>query len=411
VNLGHGGTPTDYPTIARLAREHGRGEPIMFVDLAAVDRNAQVVLSLARRNGWGVRPALKAFQNAELCAYVMRLMPEPRGLIFHMRQVDQVLAVAPEGTDLMMGYPPTPGELRAFLLRRPPRGQPRHRLRFLASSLNILQELADLALVTPRRVPLEVGLEFQSGEGRGGFQKPEDISAALRLLRDARKRLRLTCVLCYDGHATLNGAQPYRKLVAVQAQRFYEQYLEQLRAEGAGLYDEQTLIRNGPASANYHNWAGSTVCNEISPGSAFMYAGYLSSGGFDNAGLAPAMTQCAPVLKDIGPYPSVPVYKIPVPGDTNEEYFVIGSSWPDQGGNQPAFVYPAGTSDDPLEGGRAAIYAPRGSLGPDDYVLCWPNQTGDGVDYFGSLSAIRDGRVLATWPNFTRWATLRGSHG
>jgi D-serine deaminase-like pyridoxal phosphate-dependent protein len=298
--------------------------------------------------------------------------------------------------------------LRAFLTRRPPPRQPRHRLRFLVSSLNLLQELSDLARVTPRRLPLEVGLEFQSGEGRGGFQRAQDISAALKILRAARDRLRLTCVLCYDGHATLNGAQPYRKLVASQAQLFYAGYLDQLKTEGSDLYDERTLVRNGPASANYHNWAGSKVCNEISPGSAFVYAGYLSSGGFDNDGLTPAMIQCAPVLKDIGPYPSLPVIKTPLPGN-QEEYFLIGSSWPDQGGNQPAFVFPDGTTDDPLEGGRAAVYAPKGSLGVEDYALCWPNQTGDGVDYFGSLTAIRNGRVLDVWPNFTRWTTVNAA--
>jgi D-serine deaminase-like pyridoxal phosphate-dependent protein len=378
----------------------------MFVDLAAVDQNAHAIKAFAKQNGWAVRPALKAFQSAILCRYAMELLPEPRGLIFHMRQIDQVLSVAPKGTDLTMGYPPTPGELRAFLGRSAPTGQPSHRLRYLASSLGMLQLLADLAKTTPRPLPLEVGLEFQSGEGRGGFQKPADISAAIRLLRSARDRLALTYVLCYDGHATLNGAPPYRQAVALQAQSFYTQYLDQLAAEGADLYDAKSLVRNGPASANYHNWAGSKLCNEISPGSAFMYAGYLSGGGYDNAGLAPAMTQCAPVLKDIGPYPAVPVTKAPLPGDNQEEYFVIGSSWPDQGGNQPAFVYPPGTNDDQLEGGRAAIYAPQGSLGPDDYVLCWPNQTGDGVDYFGSLTAIRNGRVLDTWPSFTRWTTL-----
>jgi D-serine deaminase-like pyridoxal phosphate-dependent protein len=405
VELGSGGAPTDYPTIAGLAREYGVGEPIMFLDLAAIDQNAKVVLAFAQANGWAVRPALKVLRNPALCRYVMELLPEPRGLIFHMNEVDQVLAVAPRGTDLMMGYPPTPVELQRFLRRRPPRGQPPHRFRFLASSLNILQQLADEALTTPRKLPLEVGLEFMSGEGRGGFQKSQDISAALSILRSARDRLHLTCVLCYDGHATLNGPEAYRKAVAIQAIEFYRTYLDQLKAEGSDLYDAATLVRNGPGSANYRNWAGTTVCNEIGCGSAFTYAGYLSSGGYDNAGLAPSMTQCAPVLKNIGPYPAVPVTKTPLPGDTNEEYFVVGSSWPDQGGNQPAFVYPPGTNDDQLEGGRAAIYAPMGSLGPDDYVLCWPNQTGDGVDYFGSLTVVRNGRALDIWPNMVRWAT------
>ncbi|HEV3229104.1 MAG TPA: alanine racemase [Solirubrobacteraceae bacterium] len=406
--LGHGGAPTDNVTLARLAREHGAGEPLMFADLAAVDSNSLVITSFARANRWAVRPALKAFQSPRFCAYVLGLLPEPRGLIFHLRQVDQVLTAAPPGTDLLTGYPPTRGELRAFLGRRAPSGQPPHRLRILVSSVDLLQEFADLARTTPRPLPLEVGLEFDSGEGRGGFHKPADISAALALLRSARDRLRLTAVLCYDGHATLNGDQHYRQGVATQARSFYAGYLQQLEAEGADLFDAATLVRNGPASSNYRNWAGSTECNEISPGSAFSYPGYLDS--FDHDGLASALAQCAPVLKVIGPYPAVPVTKIPVaPANGQEEYFLKGSSWPDGGGTEPAFIYPNGVNDDQLEGGRAAVYAPAGSLGPEDYVLCRPNQAGDGIDYFGAVTVVRSGQVLTTWPTFSRWSAPAGS--
>jgi D-serine deaminase-like pyridoxal phosphate-dependent protein len=93
------------------------------------------------------------------------------------------MAAAPAGTDLLMGYPPTHGELRAYLGSAPPRGQRRHRLTLLASSVDILEEMARLARTTHRPVPLRVGLEFDSGEGRGGFHHPAQISAAIRVLR------------------------------------------------------------------------------------------------------------------------------------------------------------------------------------------------------------------------------------
>ena len=163
------------------------------------------------------------------------------------------------------------------------------------------------------------------------------------------------------------------------------------------------LIRNGPASANYRNWAGSHECNEISPGSAFVYAGYLKT--FDHQGLASALVQAAPVLKDVGPYPAAPFTKVPLPPITGEEYFLKGSTWPDQGGTQPAFVYPGGVSDDLPEGGRCMVTAPPHELSTEDYVLCWPNQSGDGIDYFGALHAVRGNRLLALWPTFTRWST------
>jgi D-serine deaminase-like pyridoxal phosphate-dependent protein len=333
----------------------------------------------------------------------MGLLPQPRGLVFHLRQIDQIMSAAAPGTDLLTGYPPTRGELRHFLGSTPPSGQPPHRLRVLASSPDLLTEMADLTRTTRRPLPLEVGLEFDSGEGRGGFHRPQDISAAIQILRGARDRLKLTAVLGYDGHATLNGDENYRRSVATQARQFYAGYLAQLRSEGADLFNSATLVRNGPASSNYRNWAGSTECNEISPGSAFPYPGYLDS--FDHDGLASALAQCAPVLKVIGPYPATPMTKTPLPGDTQEEYFLKGSSWPDGGGTEPAFVYPDGVNDDQLEGGRAAVYAPQGSLGPEDYVLCRPNQAGDGIDYFGALTVVRGGRVLDVWPTFTRWST------
>ncbi len=402
--LGSGGRPTSDRALARLARDYGSGEPVMFVDLAAIDRNARVIVDFARAQRWHVRPALKVFQSPKLCAYILGLLPEPRGLVFHLRTVDQIMTAAPAGTDLLMGYPPSRGELQAYLGSAPPRGQRKHRLTLLASSIEILRDMARLAKTTRRRVPLDVALEFDSGEGRGGFHHPPQISAAIRLLRRKRRLLRLRAVVCYDGHATASGAESWRQFVANQASGNLKGYLDQLRAEGGDLYDEAKLIRNGPGSSNYRNWAGRPEISEISPGSAFVYAGYLS-GGFDTQGLSRALTQAAPVLKDVGPYPSTLFTKIPIPPITGEEYFLKGSTWPDQGGVQPAFVYPLGVKDDEREGGRCMVYAPPGELSTSDYVLCWPNQGGDGVDYFGALQVVRSGRIVDVWPTFTRWGT------
>jgi D-serine deaminase-like pyridoxal phosphate-dependent protein len=374
----------------------------MFVDLAAIDQNAKVILDFARAHRWHVRPALKVFQSPKLCAYILHLLPQPRGLVFHLRTVDQIMTAAPAGTDLLMGYPPSRGELRAYLGSAAPQGQRPHRLTLLASSIDILQDMARLARTTPRRVPLDVALEFDSGEGRGGFHHPPQISAAIKLLRRERRVLRLRGLVCYDGHATASGAESWRQLVAKQSSGYLKGYLDQLHAEGGDLYDAGKLIRNGPGSSNYRNWAGKPEINEISPGSAFVYAGYLQS-GFDTQGLSRALTQAASVLKDVGPYPSTLFTKVPIPPITGEEYFLKGSTWPDQGGLQPAFVYPKGVQDDEREGGRCMVYAPRGELSTSDYVLCWPNQGGDGIDYFGALQVVRSGRIVDVWPTFTRW--------
>jgi len=403
--LGQGGKPTGMSALAGLARRYGQGQPLMFVDLAAVDRNASVIQNFADRQNWNVRPALKAFQCPQLCGYVMRQLPKPRGLVFRLRQVDQIMTAAPAGTDLMMGYPSTGGELRWFLGSQPPSRQRSYTLTILASSLENIEDLAGLARTTPRELPLNVALEFDSGEGRGGFVFEPEISEAIKLLRRAKRHLRLRATLCYDGWATLTGDQNYRLGVAKTASGFYRRYLAQLEEEGGDLYNPKTLIRNGPASSNYQNWVGKPEINEISPGSAYMYAGYLQT--FDNQGLVRAATQCSPVLKDIGPYPSELITQIPQPPFTGHAWYLLGSAWPDSSGTQPAFIYPPGVADNTRAGGRAAIVAPNGALAVDDYVLLWPNQSGEGVDYFGSLQVVRNGRLLDVWPTFQRPTDLQ----
>ena len=73
-----------------------------------------MIVDFARANRWAVRPALKAFQCPQLCAYILARLPQPRGLVFHLRTVDQIMSAAPASTDLLMGYPPTRGELQSL---------------------------------------------------------------------------------------------------------------------------------------------------------------------------------------------------------------------------------------------------------------------------------------------------------
>lgn len=395
-SIGTGGTPTELTALAWLAARVGRGEPLVFCDLAAVDQNTRVILDWARQNDMAVRPALKAFQSPGLCAYILRQLPEPRGLLFHLRQAEEILAAAPPGTDLLMGYPPTVGQLEHYLGTGPPRRTIRHKLRLLVDSVPLLERLAHLARNTRRSLPLDVAIEFDSGMGRGGVKSEAELTEVLRLLRANRRRLRLGATLCYDGHATLDGAQAYRRLVAQTSRERYRTYLDQLAEEGAGLYDDATLIRNGPASSNYRNWAGSTEANEISPGSAFLFAGYLEA--FDHDGLAPAITQASPVMRKTSDHPSVPYTQTTFPGAAQEEVVIEAGPWAGS-----TIVRPGGMRTDRLSGGGFALVAPKGAVELGDYVLMRPAQTGDGIDPFGTITAIREGQVVRRWPTLAHW--------
>ena len=375
--------------LADFARAHGGGYPILLLDLAALDRNTGVILRFARQQRWAVRPALKSFRSPALSAYVLARLPRPRGLVFNLDEVDAIIAAAPPGVDLMGGYPPTVGELEAFLSRRPPRGQRRHTLRLLVDSLPLMRELARLARSTPRHLPLEVALELDVGMGKGGMSDARELSACLRVLRANRERLHLGAVLGYDGHATLTGDQTYRRFVATEAHKAYRRHLADLERLGADLFRAATLIRNGPASSNYRNWVGGPA-NEISPGSAFVFAGYLSK-GFDAQGLAPALALGGCVRRITSGHPSTPFTQEVPPGATEEEIVVQAV------GSGPELVWPPGAREDPLSGGGDALVVPKDAVRLGDYVLYNPEQAEDGIRRFGSLLAVREGRIRRRW--------------
>jgi D-serine deaminase-like pyridoxal phosphate-dependent protein len=393
-SIGAGGRPMSLSDVARLAREIGHGQPVAFVDLAAVDQNLRVVVDFALSQGWAVRPAMKTFRSPGLISYILERLPEPRALIFDLAEVDSIVASAPPNPDLMTGYPPTFGQLEDFLSRPAPRGQRAHTLRILIDSVPLMLRLAELVKTTPRPLPIDVALEFDVGMGRGGFNDGRELQEAIDVFRSVGDRLRLGAVLGYDGHATLTGTGPYRKLVATQAKGAYRRLLRELQERAGDLYDEGTLIRNGPASSNYRNWRGGPA-NEIACGSAFLYTGYLS-GGYDVEGLAPALTVAGAVIRITSDSPSVPVTQATLPGSKQAEIIVqpVGAA--------EEMVHPPKAQSDELSGGGNAMVVPKGSVQLGDYALFRPTQAEDAITRFGALVAVRERRVVRIWPTFPR---------
>ena len=381
--LGSGGTPMPLDRLAALAREQGRGYPVLFLDLAALDQNIRTVVDFAKSQGWGVRPALKSFRSPALISYLLNRLPEPRGLVFNLSEADPIIAQAPRNTDLMTGYPPTFGELATYLRTASPRGQRSHRMRVLIDSLPLMEHLATLARSARRPVP-EVALELDVGMGRGGMNDAGEIKACMDVVKAAG--LKLTAVLGYDGHATLRGDSDYRRLVATQAMAAYRARLADL-----GLEPE---IRNGPGSSNYRNWVGGPA-NEIGCGSAFLYAGYLN-GGYDTEGLAPALTLAGAVRRITSDHPSAPVVGIAQPGASEMEIIVQGVA------SAGELVHPPGGREDSASGGGDALIVPKGSVALGDYVLYRPTQTEGAILSFHEMRAVREGRVLRRWPVFKR---------
>jgi len=393
--IGSGGALTPPSRLAQLAREVGDGEDVLFCDLAAVDRNLAVVTGFARSQGWDVRPALKSFQSPPLAAYLLERLPRPRGLVFQLRLVDEILGAAPEGTDLLQAYPPAIPELARYLATPRPRAPQRHRVRILVDSLPLLTELARLAPASKRGLPIDVVLQLEAGLELSGFRTPEELRAALDLLRRHRDTLRLTGFLAYDGHGTFRPDAAYRQRVADDARRRQAAWNAQLRAEAGDLIDPRDFIRNGPGSSTYQRHAGNPEITEVSPGVALVPHGYVTQDGFDNAGLVPVLHNAACVHRVA--VPTVPLVSAPDPqGGGRDNVSCKGG-----GGNTP--VFPAGLEPDTLSGNNGGYnqghyYAPKGALRRGDHIVFRAREAGPTTDAHGALVAVREGMIRRVWP-------------
>jgi D-serine deaminase-like pyridoxal phosphate-dependent protein len=408
--LGRGGRPMPLATVAALAKRVGNGEPVAIVDLAAVDRNCERLIAWSKQHHMAWRPAYKTLRSPELLAYVLHKLDRPRVMIHHLRDLEQALPHVPAGTDFLMGYPPTVGELRHYLNTRPTRGERRHRLRVNIDGIALLRALDELAKHTARRLPIDVVLEIYNGVPRGGFDPGAELTEALKLLRAARGRLRLTALLCYDVLAAGISDDATRTTAARFAQNNLALARKSVAAQAHDVVDVATLVRNGPGSSNYTRWAGTTAANEFSAGSAVLFANYLDAYADVATGLVKGLYLCAPVLrlpKNVflgkGPFPVAPG-TVPV--------FIKSGGWPT--GNNPTLsklVHPAGLLEGPVYGrgsnASGLILAKPGRLHLGDYVVETAQQVMEGQDYFGALYAARAGTVRALWPTVSRWAGRR----
>jgi D-serine deaminase-like pyridoxal phosphate-dependent protein len=409
ASLGHGGRPMSSSTVAALARRIGRGEPVAIVDLASVDHNCRRLIGWSRRNGIEWRPAYKTLRSPELLAYVLSKLEHKKVMIHHLRDLDQALPHLPAGTDFLMGYPPTLGELTHYLTTAPARGERAHTLRINVDGIELLRALVERSRHTARNLPIEIVLEIYNGIPRGGFDPGAELTTALKLLRKAKNRLRLTALLCYDALAAGESDDPTRKVAAAFAQGNLTKAYDSVVHQAHDFVDLKRFVRNGPGSSNYTYWSGTKAANEFSAGSAVLFADYLDA--YDtSAGLAKGLYLCAPVLRlpenrflGKGPFP-IPPGTVPV--------FIKSGGWPT--GNNPTLsklVYPPGLLEGPVYGrgsnASGLILAHPGQLDLGDYVVETAQQVMEGQDYFGGLYAARGGTVRALWPTVSRWVGER----
>jgi len=408
-SLGAGGRPMRLATVAAVSKRIGKGEPLAIVDLAAVDHNCHVLTKWSTEHKIAWRPAYKTLRSPDLLEYVVAKLDRPRVMIHHLRDLPQAMTRLPAGTDFLMGYPPTVGELVNYLRTPPGRRERQHILRINVDNLGLLRTLAELSKHTRRKRPIDVTFEIYNGIPRGGFDTGAELTEALKIMRTARRRLRLSALLCYDALAAGVSDPGAGETAARFAQKQLTRAFAVVADQARDFVDLRRLIRNGPGSANYRNWAGSDAANEFSAGSAVLFANYLD--GYNTvADLAKALYLCAPVLR-------IPKNSVLGAGGFSiprgsEIIFIKAGGWPTGlNATLSKLVYPPGLGDAPVYGRGAnssgMITAPIGALHRGDYVVETAQQVMEGQDYFGGLYAVREGTVRAQWPVVTRWTGRR----
>ncbi|MEA2272988.1 MAG: hypothetical protein QOI98_1696 [Solirubrobacteraceae bacterium] len=397
--IGAGGKPMAPAELAAVADRIGDGDPLALIDLAAVDRNIATITGFAASRGWAARPALKAFRCPELSRYVLERLPQPRGMVFDLGEVDELVRIGPANLDLLMGWAPTPAELATFLAKAPPVRRP-HRVRLLVESVDSARELARLSASTRRALPLDVALDLDSGMGRGGIDSKAEMKAMLDALRGAGDRLRLGAVVCYDGQTSLVSPGPARRVIVEQARIWLRRALGWLHELGADLLGDRPLIVNGPGSVSFRKWPAGSEITEISPGNAFVFPSALD--GFDTEGLSSAIVLCAPVSRVTSDSPSVPLTQTTLPGSAKEEILVKSGAWTAISAIATA-VWPDGISSDTASGGLNAYVVPKGSRKRGEHILLRPVESWFAIDGFDALHAVRERQLVRTWPTLRRW--------
>jgi D-serine deaminase-like pyridoxal phosphate-dependent protein len=87
---------------------------------------------------------------------------------------------------------------------------------------------------------------------------------------------------------------------------------------------------------------------------------------------------------------------------------IKGGAWPSHEGNTDALLYPSKDwQDDETHGGRGNneskfLAQPPVPVKRGDYVILDPKYAGDAIDYFDTVTAIREGTIRRNWPTFRR---------
>ncbi|WAC45549.1 alanine racemase [Pseudomonas sp. SL4(2022)] len=383
-----------FAALNQLLRREGRGIPLLVIDLARLDQNAE---RLAEQLGsqLPLRLVAKSLATTGLLEYLAKKLGTQRFMVFHQPQINQLALNFPR-SDLLLGKP-LPSAAALSFYQQLPQGSgfvPAEQLTWLIDSQNRLQEYAALANALDQ--PLQIAFEIDIGLARGGFATPAELAAALTWLRNTPNRLRVRGLMGYDAHLAHTPAWVDQDNAFAQSAARYQAFIASAAAFSE-LWPAQPLL-NGAGSLTYTlHTRLATPLNEVAVGSALLKPSDFDSPLLD--GLQAALWIASPVLKALpGQLPFLAsAQPLMQRWDRNRQqaYYLYGGQWP------ATPVSPAGLSYDRLYGRSAnqerLIGSHNTGLQVDDWVFLHPHRSEVLFELFNQLVLLRNGRLVGSW--------------
>ncbi|WP_170409443.1 alanine racemase [Ruegeria atlantica] len=360
--------------LSESLRSYGVDKPVVAVNLDLLDANCSVADGVADA-GLARRLVAKSLPCLPLLDFIRERI-STSGLMTFSEPMLQALLTAEPDTDHLIGKP-LPVSSAARLLAACPDAA--GRVQWLIDTPTRLAEY--LALASDRQTPLRLSLELDIGLHRGGVD-PQSVSELVQQIV-GHPYGNLSGVMGYEAHlAKLPGI--LRKRAAKASADAFAAALVALPHAGEGL------CLNTGGSLTFQSYLSQGAANEVAFGSVL-----VKPTDFDHAttqAFEPAAFIATPVLKVL-PGNVLPGMEF-LPRQKMDiavfgGHFLAQPVFP--GGFGYSAIFGRSSNQEVWTGPRAS------DVSPGDIALLRPSQSEAVLNQFGTMLAVRGGKVVGEW--------------
>ncbi|MCU9949758.1 DSD1 family PLP-dependent enzyme [Pseudomonas sp. PDM13] len=389
-----------FARLNRELKERGPMHPVMLIDLDRLDHNIDVVMQSVRRAGKALRLVEKSLPSPQLLDYIAKRAGTRRMMSFHQPFLNHDAERFPD-SDLLLGKPMPVRSAQLFYESHRGTFDPTTQLQWLLDTPERLEQY--LALAKGLNTRMRINIELDVGLHRGGVQDQATLGRMLGLIGANPQHLEFAGFMGYDPFVGMGvpGILGSPEELFAKVMTLYDGFVDYTRTQHAALW-RPGLTLNTAGSPSYRMHERERTSSEVSVGSALLKPTHYDLPSLEEH--QPAAYIATPVLKSTG------AVRIPAldgksalfswwDPNQRETFFIYGGNWmaePESPrGLQFNGLYGRSSNQEMVNGSHAV------GLGVDDQVFLRPTQSESILLQFGDLLAVRDGRIVDTWPVYS----------